>query len=153
MLMLGGCFIKVSQPQPSDFSALNSIYPNDPNNCASASSNTNCDNEDYLQEGCNAYEQTNQTRSDSHITVKLFYSTNCHVNFTWAKLNNQTSWAITQEDIERGSGTDGPAFTLTEYPNAGQWYTNSIYAPNNSALGCVWYTDGYSHLSLCTGSA
>jgi hypothetical protein len=152
MLMLGGCYIKVSQPQPSDFSALNSIYPGDPNNCTSSHNDTNCNNEDYIQEGCNAYPQSAQTKSDGIVTVKLFYSTNCTSNWVWATLSNPNGWSITKETIERAGGTvDGPDFMLQEFPNAGSWYTNMLYAPNASAQGCVYYTDGYTPHSLCTG--
>jgi hypothetical protein len=152
MLMVGGCYIKVSQPQPSDFSALNALYPGDPNNCTWAASNLNCNNEDYIQEGCNAYPQSAQTVSNSVITVKLYYSTNCTSNWVWAKLSNPNAWVITQETIERAGGTsDGPDFKLTEFPNAGSWYTNMLFAPIASAEGCVYYTDGYHPGSLCTG--
>jgi hypothetical protein len=152
MLMVGGCVIKVAQPQPSDFSALNALYPGDPNNCVSSHNNTNCNNEDYIQEGCNAYPQSAQTKSDGVVTVKLFYSTNCTANWVWATLSNPNVWSITKETIERASNVyDGPYFMLQEFPNAGSWYTNMLYAPNASAQGCVYYTNGYTPRSLCTG--
>jgi dual-action HEIGH metallo-peptidase len=150
MLMLGGCPVKVMQPQPSDYSALNSTYPGDPNNCATSPNNTNCDNEDYNQEHCNSYPQSN-VASDSFVTIKLFYSTNCTANWSYGySVSAQT--VITKIDIERGSGTDGPAFTLAEYPNGSSWYTNMLYSPNNQARACAWYTNSVWSVtgSICT---
>ncbi|HEV2238641.1 MAG TPA: hypothetical protein VGR57_18430 [Ktedonobacterales bacterium] len=152
MLMLGGCYIKVSQPQPSDFSALNSIYPGDPNDCSWAASNWNCNNEDYIQEGCNAYPQSAQTKTDGIITIKLYYSTNCTSNWVWATLGSSSGWHISKETIERASNQyDGPDFMLQEFPGGTSWYTNMLYAPNASAQGCAYYNNGSSYRSLCTG--
>ncbi len=44
-----------------------------------------------------------------------------------------------------------PPWSVREFPNAGSWYKNMLYAPIASAQGCVYYTNGYTPGSLCTG--
>jgi hypothetical protein len=138
-LMCASCAC-VSGPQSADISIFNAIYPLYSTSCPNAPSNFNCNNTDYIQQGCNHYAQSG-AYSDSYITVTLEYSTNCQSNFTSTKINGGNA-QLYKVDIERGgNSTQWPAYTLTETPSGGatSWYTNSIWSPNNPARSCAWY--------------
>lgn len=131
-------FIQVTGPQSADISIFNTMYPYSSASCPSAPGNNNCNNTDYIQQGCNNYAQSGGY-SDSIVSVTLEYSTNCQSNFTWAQIKT-SGYIIKKEDIERASNsTQWPAKTLTDTPNTTSWYTNNIWSPNNPARGCVWY--------------
>ena len=132
-------FIQVTKPQSADVSIFNALYPLYSASCPNAPGNFNCNNTDYIQQGCNHYPQSG-AYSGTYITVTLEYSTNCQSNFTWTTTSGGAQ--LYQVDIERGgNSTQWPAYTLTETPSGGatSWYTNSIWSPNNPARSCAWY--------------
>lgn len=153
MLMLGGCGIRAQTPQSADISIWNSIY-HQTLGCTAYPSDPECDNQDYIQQGCNAYQQ--ETVANGYVSVTLDYSTNCQTNWTWGK-SLASQWVIVKEDVER-SGTFNPGsagpLTYTEVPsNEFSWYTNMIWAPNNQARSCLWYAQiGINRLygPICT---
>lgn len=105
--------------------------------CASSPSDAHCNNQDYIQQGCNHYPQSGAGNT-AYITVTLEWSTNCQSNFTYAAMKTNI-YVLYKVDIERASSSYDPALTLTDYPGGATWYTNMIYSPNNSARGCAWY--------------
>lgn len=137
-LMYGAGAIKVTTPQSADVSIFNAMYPYGRTSCPNGPGNDNCNNTDYIQQGCNHYAQSGGY-SSPYLTVTLEYSTNCQANYTWAQINGG-GYQLVQVDIERAANsTQWPAMTLTDTPGTTSWYTNSIWSPNNPARGCAWY--------------
>jgi hypothetical protein len=145
-------FIQVTGPQNADTSIFNAMYPYHSASCPSAPGNNNCNNTDYIQQGCNHYPQSGGY-SSAYLSVTLNYSTNCQANFTWAQIKSG-GYVLTKVDIERGANsTQWPAKTLTDTPGTSSWYTNSIWSLNNPARGCAWYAlpgGGQTYGPFCT---
>jgi hypothetical protein len=121
-----------------------------PTPCKTQPNDTTCDNQDYIQQGCNAYPQS-QVYNSSILNVTLYYSTNCQSNWTSGKIQS-SGYTIVQEDIEREATLQEPAKTLTETVNNTSWYTNMLWAPNSPARGCAWYKNSSGTVSgpFCT---
>lgn len=146
-------YIKVQTPQSADISVWNSIYEQTMG-CTAYASDPECDNQDYIQQGCNDYPQ--ETASNAYISVTLHYSTNCQGNWTSSKILGG-GYVIKTEQTQR-SGTFGPGqagpLTYSEYPGGTSWYTNMIWSPNNSVRSCVWYGPSNTQNTygpVCTG--
>jgi len=153
MLMLGGCAIKSLSPQVTDYNIFNAIYPNYLKACATSPSNFNCNGMLDQAQGCGTPRDL-QTVSDANVSVTLEWGNSCDSNFTKAKILT-SGYTIYKEDLERNSGTDGPAWTMADMPDATQtvWVTSMLYSPNNSARGCVWYqslSSGTVYGPVCT---
>lgn len=134
--------VKVANPQDGDLSIFNAMYPYYRAGCLQAPSNMNCDNTDYIQDGCNHYAQSGGY-SNPYITVTLEYSTNCQSNFTWATATS--GYFLTKVTIQRQANYLYPGYTLTDTPGTSSWYTNNIWSPDNKAQACAWYAanNGY----------
>lgn len=136
------CVIHVYTPQTVDVDILNTIFPVHTVACSTIPNDENCNNQDYIAEGCNHYPQT-PVASNAYISVTLEYSTNCQSNFTWVQMLSN-AYSLYQVDIERAGNSVDTALTLTDYPGGSSWYTNMIWAPNNSARSCAWYVNNIS---------
>jgi hypothetical protein len=140
-----------AQPAPHSLSEILSLLPMPsppppptatpvpPGACPTHPNDANCDNQDYITQGCNAYPQS-QIYKDTVVNMTLYYSTNCQANWTKATIVG-SGYVLYSVSIQRvGTLTDAP-MSLTDFPtnNMTVWHTRMLWAPISPAVSCVKY--------------
>jgi hypothetical protein len=104
--------------------------------CSDLPNNTDCNNRDPIQQGCN--DANVYSVYKTYFTggyVELRYSPDCETN--WSRVTSTVGNATITADIYRESGVDGGALHYS-YTAGGTTlaYTNMVFAPNNKAYAC-----------------
>lgn len=157
MLMLGGCVIKVSAPQVTDYNAFNAIYPSFYKGCASQPSDYHCDGQDYLAQGCPDFPQTPATTSGP-ASVLVHYAGNVSCKSNWISASVSSGYTIYKVELKRSptASDSNVDFDIYDMPDATttHWYTNMTYSPSEYDKGCVWYQSTSTWAvtgPICTG--
>jgi hypothetical protein len=110
-----------------------------PGACPNHPNEANCNNQDYITQGCNAYPQS-QVYNDSVVNMTLYYSTNCQANWTKATIVN-SGYVLYSVSIQRVGTLAVAPMTLTDFPtnNMTVWHTRMLWAPTSPAISCVKY--------------
>lgn len=127
--------VQIVNPQVTDYWIFNQIYPSPAISCATNNSNDWCNGTDPSQQGCTSNAGYLQQVNTPYGWQQIWWSNNCQTN--WTKAGSNSGWNIYRVQINRGSGTDGPAITIEDTPNLNSWFTNEVYSPHNSDQSCV----------------